>query len=203
MKTKQYKQTDPRWANVAGKVGVSDVPNAFTQVLYNYRNQTAIDKITHAIELGTFEGDTAQIFAEHFDRVSTVEQFIQGNSYTSINLFEKYKSLKQQYSNIDFYNACSTKFLEEFLSKNPHEQFVMLIDAHTPTYSPVIDEFKAIQQFSKRNDHIIIVDDCIDIGSPGWPSHEEFQAAFAAINPKYVCEYTGIGRDILIIYEPS
>lgn len=203
MKFKQYEQTDARWINVKGKSGVVAAPNAFAQVLYNYRDKIALDKINHAIELGTFEGDTAQIFAELFDRVSTVEQFIEGNSYTSINLLEKYKSLKKQYSNIDFYNASSTRFLEEFLAKNPDEQFVMLLDAHTPTYSPVIAEFRAIQQYSNRKDHVLIVDDCVDIGGPGWPSHSEFAAAYATINSKYVCEHTNIGRDILIIYEPS
>jgi hypothetical protein len=203
MKFKQYEQTDARWINVKGKNGVTAVPNAFAQVLYNYKHIISLDKINHAIELGTFEGDTAQIFAELFDRVSTVEQFIKGNSYTSVNLLEKYKSLKQQYCNIDFYNASSAGFLKEFLAKNPDEQFVMLLDAHTPTYSPVVEEFRLINQYSNRKDHVIIVDDCIDIGGPGWPTHSEFAAAYAEINTKYVCEHTGLGRDILIIYEPS
>ena len=203
MKFKQYKQNDARWSNVAGKPGVTDVPNAFTQVLYNYRNKIALEQIASAIELGTFEGDTAIIFAEHFNRVATVEQYITDNSYTSIDLLEKYKSIKQQFNNIDFYNANSTMFLREFLTKNSNEQFVMLLDAHTPNYSPVISEFKAIQECSKRNDHVIIVDDCVDIGGPGWPTHREFENAIKAINPNYVVENTGLGRDIIIIYEPT
>jgi len=203
MKFKQYEQNDVRWSNVAGKPGVTDVPNVFTQVLYNYRNKIALENIASAIELGTFEGDTAIIFAEHFNRVSTVEQYITGNSYTSINLLEKYKSIKQQFSNIDFYNASSTMFLRDFLTKNSDEQFVMLLDAHTPNYSPVISEFNAIRECSKRNDHVIIVDDCVDIGGLGWPTHREFENAIKAINPNYVFEDTGLGRNIIIIYEPT
>lgn len=203
MKFISYNSNDSRWSRVNGKPGVIDVPNAFTQVLYNYRHKINLQSIEHAIELGTFEGDTAEIFAEHFSKVSTVEQFVHDNSYTSVNLLEKYKLLKQQYKNIDFYNGDSSSFLKEFLTKNLNEQFVFLLDAHTPAYSPVMSEFDAIARYSNRKDHVIMIDDCVDIGGPGWPNMQQFEDAIYQINPNYIIEDTQIGRKILIAYEPS
>lgn len=203
MKFITYNKNDDRWSRVQGKPGVVDVPNAFTQVLYNYKDKIDLQSINHAIELGTFEGDTATIFAEHFDKVSTVEQYVTDNSYTSVDLLERYRDLKKQYNNIDFYNADSASFLKEILTKHPDERFVMLLDAHTPTQSPVIGEFEAIKQYSNRNDHVIIVDDCVDIGGPGWPTMDQFKSAIKSMNPKYTAEDTNIGRKIIIIYEPT
>lgn len=203
MKFITYDKQDERWSRVIGKLGVDDVPNAFAQVLYNYKDKIDLHSIEHAIELGTFEGDTATIFAELFSKVSTVEQYVTNNSYTSIDLLERYRALKKQYNNIDFYNADSASFLKDILSKHPDERFVMLLDAHTPTQSPVINEFEAIKQYSNRNDHVIIVDDCVDIGGPGWPTMEQFISGIKSINPKYTTEDTNIGRRIIIIYEPA
>jgi hypothetical protein len=203
MKFITYNKQDERWSRVNGKPGVVDVPNVFAQVLYNYRDTIDLHTIEHAIELGTFEGDTATIFAEHFGRVSTVEQYITNNSYTSIDLLERYTALKKQCNNIDFYNADSASFLKDILSKHPDERFVMLLDAHTPTQSPVISEFEAIRKYSNRNDHVIIVDDCVDIGGPGWPTMDQFINGVKSMNIKYTAEDTNLGRRIIIIYEPA
>lgn len=198
---KQYNKDTDKWREVASSHAIVDVPNVFAQVLYNYKNKAKLDCVEQAIETGTFEGETTVIFSELFQKVHTVEQFITGNSYTSRNLQEHYKQLKDVHTNINFYSGDSVEFLKNILEQNRDTQFVFLLDAHTPSHSPVVGELNAIAKFSNRKDHIIVVDDCIDLGRSGWPSKSEFETAVKQINPNYSIEVSGLGRDITIIYE--
>jgi hypothetical protein len=201
MTFKQYNKDTDKWREVASSHAIVDVPNVFAQVLYNYRDKAKLDCVEQAIETGTFEGETTVIFSDLFQKVYTVEQFITGNSYTSRNLQDHYMQLKAAHSNINFYSGDSVEFLKKILEQNKDKQFVFLLDAHTPSHSPVVGELNAIATISNRKDHVIVVDDCVDLGRSGWPSKSEFDIAAKQINPNYSIEVSGLGRDITIIYE--
>jgi putative lipase involved disintegration of autophagic bodies len=198
---KEYSKQTDKWVEVAKTHNITNVPNAFAQVLYNYKDKIQLQDVNEAIETGTFEGETAIIFSDLFHKVHTVEQYMTNNTYTSIDLEEKYKELKNQYKNIDFYVGDSVNFLKKILSNNTSTQFVILLDAHTPSYSPILQELQAIKESSTINNHIIIIDDCIDLNSSGWPTRENLIQTIKSINENYKIENTGLGREITIIYE--
>lgn len=204
MKYKKYDKSDSRWRRVDIHPWCIDVPNVFTQMLYLYKDiiNVNFDKIEHALETGTFEGDTAEIFSEHFENVYTVEKFVENNSYNGeTKLIDIYKKLRKKHPNINFYSGDSPGFIKNVLSKNSDKQFVILLDAHIPGHSPVINELHAIKESSNRKDHIILVDDCYDLGTHGWPTKSQFEAAVKNINDNYKIEYTDYGRKIAIIYD--
>lgn len=201
MKFKHYEQDDQRWSRVENHKWCTDVPNCFAQVLYTYKDEiNGIDEIESAIETGTYIGETTEIFSELFSTVHTVEKFATENSYSGKNLIEGYKLLKEAHPNINFYLGDSHPFIRETLTKYPDTRFVIFLDAHTPTHSPVFEELQAIKESSKRNDHVILVDDCSDLGGPGWPTQDQFEASIREINSDYKIVYTPYGRKITVIY---
>ena len=202
MKYISYEKNDPRWKRVDIHPWCVDVPNVFTQILYLYKDKIPnIRDIEYALETGTFEGDTAEIFSEHFKNVYTVEKYVENNSYNGeTKLIDIYKSLRTKHPNINFYSGDSPKFINDVLIDNPDTRFVILLDAHIPGYSPVIEELEAIKTASKRNDHIILIDDCYDLNTVGWPSETYFEMTIKNINPNYNIEYTNYGRKIAVIY---
>lgn len=202
MKYKTYDKADPRWSRVEIHPLCTDVPNVFTQILYTYKDFiTDLEYIDSAIETGTYEGDTAEIFSEHFNDVYTVEKYVtSGNNYSQQNLLEKYKSLQEIHPNIKFFSGDSAPFLQRILTENPNTRFVILLDAHTFSHSPVVQELNSIRDYSKVNNHVIIIDDAIDVGTAGWPSYDEFEKAIRDINPEYNIVPTKLGRRTTLIY---
>jgi hypothetical protein len=200
---KEYNQNDSRWDRVLIHPLCTNVPNVFTQILYSYKTDiTNIENINSAIETGTYKGDTAEIFAEHFEQVYTVEKYItQDNNYCTDNLLSLYKNLRATHSNINFFSGDSPIFLKNILTENPTERFVILLDAHTHNFSPIIEELNSIKTYSTINNHVIIIDDAIDVGTMGWPSVQEFNKAILDINCNYKIIPTAFGRRTTLIYE--
>lgn len=192
---------DKRWdlcSDVHKKFGIS--PNWFINALLTFVNKEKLQKYKIAVETGTFEGYTTQFFAELFNYVYTSEKYIQGNSYTSIDLILKYKELKEKYKNITFYSGDSVSFLDTILPTIT-EPYIILLDAHTFNHSPVVEELLAIKKNSKTSDIILIIDDCFDIGTGTWPNQQDLEKLILDINPNFKIKYTQLGRNILIAYE--
>ena len=202
MKYKTYDKTDPRWSRVEIHPLCIDVPNVFTQILYTYKDSISdLDQVNSAIETGTYEGDTAEIFSEHFDKVYTVEKYVtSGNNYSQQNLLEIYKRLQTLHPNISFFSGDSAPFMQRVLTENPDTRFVILLDAHTHSHSPVVQELNSIHDYSNVNNHVIIIDDAIDVGTVGWPTTKEFEEAIRDINPEYNILPTKLGRKTTLIY---
>jgi len=203
MKFQSYKQEDSRWSRVDTHPLCIDVPNVFTQILYTYKDTIPnLSTINNAIETGTYQGDTAEIFAEHFDNVYTVEKYVeQNNAYcVGSNLLDLYKNLHTKYNHINFYSGDSASFLQRILSEHSDTRFIILLDAHTHNYSPVIQELNSIRDFSNVKDHVIIIDDVADVGTNGWPTVEEFNQSIKEINTDYKIITTAFGRKTTLIY---
>lgn len=201
MKTDFDYTNDPRWvpcSEVHKKFGVS--PNWFVNVLLTFVDKARLQRYNIAIETGTFEAYTTECFAELFDEVHTSEKYISGNSYTSINLLEKYKHLKDKHEHINFYVGDSTDFLRSLLPKI-EQPYVILLDAHTFNSSPVKEELTIIKQYTKVKDIILMIDDCADIGTGTWPNQQDLEKLILDINPNFKIKYTQLGRNILIAYE--
>lgn len=191
---------DVRWkrcSDVHKQHGVC--PNWFMTALLQL-DSNALKNINIAIETGTFEGHTTEFFAQAFDKVFTVEKFITQNHYTSQNLNEVYSEMRKQYSNIDFYNGESPKFLETVLS-DIDEPCVILLDAHNDAYSPVRQELIAIKKHLKHTNSIIVIDDTVDAGIGDWPSMQELKELLLDINSKFKFKMCDFGRQILVCYE--
>lgn len=197
-----YNKDDHRWERVKDHSWCQEVPNPFMQILYIYSDKIpSLKNIDLAIETGTYEGFTAEIFSNHFKKVYTTEKYTDNNSYNSnTKLQDIYEKLTILHPNIAFHTGDSVPFLNDILAKNNSDQFVILLDAHTYDHSPVIQELESIRSNSKRNDHIILIDDCIDLGSKGWPTRDEFEESIKKINTEYVIDYTQYGRGVVIIY---
>ena len=178
-------------------------PNYFIGILYEYKDKIKnLDEINVAVETGTYEGETTEFFADHFDSVYTVELNVTDNHYRSGNLMPIYKELKSKYPNINFYQGNSATALAEMISNVVDQRLIVLLDAHNgDTASPVIQELQAVKDTSNRSDHVIIVDDCNCLGQPGWPTESQFHATLLSINPNYKIINTGLGNGIHLIYE--
>ena len=180
-----------------------DATNPFARLLYTEKEKIKnIETIDSAIETGTHTGLTATAFAKLFKNVFTIEKYPQQNNpYTpGINLSEEYKKIKEIYNNILFFTGNSPVVLAEIFKSNPATRFVILLDAHSSDHSPIIDELNSIKIHSNVRDHVIIVDDMIDIGSAGWPSYTDFENTVKSINSNYKILQTSVGRNITLIY---
>lgn len=190
---------DPRWYIHPQKD--RECPNFFISLLLRYKDSIPdLEKISMAIETGTFEGDTAIFLSEIFDKVFTVEKFPENNPYTKKDLTEIYNEIKRKTDKIEFHFNNSPQFLKEILSRYPKERFFILLDAHTGRDTPVGKELDMIHQYSERNDHVIIIDDMIDAGRGNWPDVEEFNHILHTINKDYNIINTKLGRDAYLIY---
>ena len=155
-----------------------------------------LDFLTHpipstVIETGTFAGAGAVRWATFFDNVYTVE--LSEDLYTTTK--KKYNSLK----NISFYNDSSPLFLKKLLP-TINERCIIFLDAHgsggETTYdeihgrygSPILDELAAIKEYSSIDNHIIIIDDCDDLGTMNYPSRQQVEDAILEINSEYCVE---------------
>jgi hypothetical protein len=201
MKTDFDYTNDLRWlpcSEIHKKFGVS--PNWFVNVLLTFVDKTRLERYKIAIETGTFEAYTTECFAELFDEVHTSEKYVTGNSYTSINLLEKYKLLKNKHNHVNFYTGDSTDFLK-YILPIISQPYVILLDAHNANSSPIKEELIIIKENTKVKDIILIIDDCADVGTGTWPNQQELEKLILDINPNFKIKYTQLGRNILIAYE--
>ena len=188
-------KNDNRWETFDKDHAQFDIPNVFVDTLITYAPKIKhLKKINRAIETGTYMANTTEFFATHFDKVYTVEKNLTDEK------LERYKAVRSKFPNIDFYHGASDVALIDILKSEPTTTFFFLLDAHDCEVSPLRDELQNIKKYSKKNDHVIIIDDCVDLGSGSWPSKEEMITLLKKINPDYIIENTGVGRDIYIAY---
>jgi len=171
------------------------VPNIFVDVLLRYAGKIKrLKNINHAVETGTFMGKTTSFLAAHFNVVHTVELTVTEEKK------ESYNNIRKQFPNIEWYKGSSDLALIDILKANPDTTFFFLLDAHDCHLSPLKEELVNIKTYSNKKDHVLIIDDCVDLGSGNWPTEQEMRDLLLDINPKYTVENTGIGRDIYIAY---
>jgi len=186
---------DARWEVFDRDRSEFTVPNIFIDVLMRYAGKIKrLKNINHAIETGTFMGKTTSFLAAHFNVVHTVELVVTEEKK------ESYNNIRKQFPNIEWYKGSSDLALVDILKANPDTTFFFLLDAHDCQLSPLKDELVNIKTHSNKKDHVIIIDDCVDLGSGNWPTEQEMRDLLLDINPKYTVENTGIGRDIYIAY---
>jgi hypothetical protein len=186
---------DSRWETFDKDHTQFNIPNVFVDTLIAYAPKIKhLKKINRAIETGTYMANTTEFFATHFDKVYTVEKNLTDEKH------ERYKTVRSKFPNIDFYHGTSDAALVDILKGESNTTFFFLLDAHDCEISPLKGELQSIKNFSKKRDHVIIIDDCVDLGSGNWPSKDEMISLLKDINPDYTIENTGIGRDIYIAY---
>ena len=152
------------------------------------------------IETGTHRGAGAYRWSKFFDTVHTVElseELYQGN-------LKRYGHI----DSINFHMGSSVEFLTEFLP-TVDDRCIIMLDAHgsggDTTFdesvgrygSPVLGELLAIKKNSKRNDHVIIIDDTDDFGTLDYPSKNEVRDLALEINPNY-CVELDIPKNLLM-----
>jgi hypothetical protein len=192
---------DPRWDRMSNAHKHLSVPNLFVHILSEYKNKiTNLAEINLAIETGTFEGNTTEIMAEHFDKVFTVEKYVTKNPYTGKNNWDLYQKLGITHPNIQFNEGDSEVFLEKLLKEYPEERFFILLDAHHNEKGPLQKELETIRDFSRCKNHVIIVDDGADLGRGDFPTKEKFISILKEINPNYNIVNTTQGNQIYLIY---
>jgi len=152
-----------------------------------------VHPIPHTIiETGTLHGHGAVRFATFFENVHTVE--------LSEDLYNDTKKKYNHLKNIYFYNNSSPEFLGDILS-TMKERCIIYLDAHgsggETVYderygrygTPVLDELLSIKKESRLNNHIILIDDCDDLGTMNYPSREQVEDALLEINSNYCIEF--------------
>lgn len=193
---------DPRWEEVSDiHKKTLPLPNIFLSIIYQYQNQIPnLDQIKLAIETGTYNGNTSRFLSEHFDLVFTVELFPDRNPYDGKNYRELYSQLQEKYENITFLFGTSEVAIQSILEEFPNERFFILLDAHSMLNGPLVEELKSIKSSSNRNDHVILIDDCRDLGQGNFPTLEEFESLLRDINPNYNIINTKEGNHIYLVY---
>jgi len=196
MLIKDYKD-DKNWSTCGDELNTLGLaPNHFVTVILSHKDNIAdIENINTAIETGTFHAYTTRYFAEIFDNVITIEQLIDNHRN------DIYKKIHDDCPNIEFYHGSSEQALPDILKSMPDERLLFLLDAHHGGITPITAELKAIKEHSNRNDHVIIIDDCDELGQQQWPKEEEFINMLRDINKDYNIVNTKIGKDIYIAYE--
>jgi hypothetical protein len=193
---------DPRWEQMSETHKKSlPIPNLFISLLYQYQNEISnLSDINFAIETGTHDARTSIFLAEHFDVAFTVELFPDRNPYDSRSYRELYQELGQKYENLTFLFGTSEDTLKSVLEELPDERFFILLDAHSMLDGPLTEELKSIKSASNRNDHVMLIDDCRDLGQGNFPTLSEFETLLRDINPNYNIINTKEGNHIYLIY---
>jgi hypothetical protein len=193
---------DQRWEQMSETHKKSlPIPNLFISLLYQYQdNIPNISDINFAIETGTHDARTSIFLAEHFDVAFTVELFPDRNPYDGRSYRELYQELGQKYENLTFLFGTSEETLKSVLEELPDERFFILLDAHNMLNGPLTEELKAIKSASNRNDHVMLIDDCRDLGQGNFPTLAEFETLLRDINPNYNIINTKEGNHIYLIY---
>lgn len=193
---------DPRWEQMSETHKKSlPIPNLFISLLYQYQNEIPnLSDINFAIETGTHDARTSIFLAEHFDVAFTVELFPDRNPYDGRSYRELYQELGQKYENLTFLFGTSEDTLKSVLEELPDERFFILLDAHSMLDGPLTEELKSIKSASNRNDHVMLIDDCRDLGQGNFPTLSEFETLLRDINPNYNIINTKEGNHIYLIY---
>jgi hypothetical protein len=90
--------------------------------------------------------------------------------------------------------------LKSVLEELPDERFFILLDAHSMLDGPLKEELGAIKSASNRTDHVMLIDDCRDLGQGNFPTLQEFKDALYSINPDYTIINTMEGNHIYLVY---
>jgi hypothetical protein len=193
---------DPRWEQMSETHKKSlPIPNLFISLLYQYQNEIPnLSDINFAIETGTHDARTSIFLAEHFEVAFTVELFPDRNPYDGRSYRELYQELGQKYENLTFLFGTSEETLKSVLEELPDERFFILLDAHSMLDGPLTEELKSIKSASNRNDHVMLIDDCRDLGQGNFPTLAEFETLLRDINPNYNIINTKEGNHIYLIY---
>lgn len=179
----------------------SSLPNLFLDILYKYQNKIPnLQDINFAVETGTHDARTSVFLAEHFDIVFTIELYPDRNPYDGKSYRTMYEEINQKHNNLTFLYGDSREVLGTVLSELPDERFLILLDAHSMLEGPLKEELKLIKESSNRNDHVLLIDDCRDLGQGNYPTLEEFTELVKSINPNYTIENTFIGNHVHLIY---
>jgi len=193
---------DPRWEKMSDIHKKSlPIPSVFVSILYQYQDKIPnLDEINFTIETGTYDASTSVILSDHFDVVFTVELYPDRNPYDGKSYREYYQEVGQKYENLTFLFGTSEDVLKSVLEELPDERFFILLDAHNMLDGPLTDELKVIKSASNRNDHVMLIDDCRDLGQGNFPTLEEFETLLRDINPNYNIINTKEGNHIYIVY---
>ena len=177
------------------------IPNLFVSLLYQYQDRIPnLNEVNFAIETGTHDARTSIFLAEHFDVAFTVELFPDRNPYDGRSYRETYAQLSEKYGNLTFLEGNSAEVLKSVLEELPDERFFILLDAHSMLEGPLREELGAIREASNRNDHVMLIDDCRDLGQGNFPTLQEFTDSLKTINPDYTIINTMEGNHIYLVY---
>jgi hypothetical protein len=193
---------DSRWEQMSDIHKQSlPIPNLFVSLLYQYQDKIPnLNEINFAIETGTHDARTSIFLAEHFDVAFTVELFPDRNPYDGRSYRESYQQLAEKYGNLTFLEGNSAEVLKSVLEELPDERFFILLDAHSMLEGPLREELGAIKEASNRNDHVMLIDDCRDLGQGNFPTLQEFTDALKTINADYNIINTMEGNHIYLVY---
>lgn len=193
---------DPRWEQMSDIHKNSlPIPNLFLSLLYQHQDKIPnLGEINFAIETGTHDARTSIFLAEHFDVAFTVELYPDRNPYDGRSYRELYQEIGQKHENLTFLFGTSEEALKSVLEELPDERFFILLDAHSMLNGPLTEELKSIKSASNRNDHVMLIDDCRDLGQGNFPTLAEFETLLRDINPNYNIINTKEGNHIYLVY---
>lgn len=193
---------DPRWDKMSDNHKKTlPIPSVFVSILYQYQDKIPnLNEINFTIETGTYDASTSVILAEHFDVAFTVELYPDRNPYDGRSYRQHYQELNEKYENLTFLFGTSEDALKSVLEELPDERFFILLDAHNMLDGPLTEELRVIKSTSRRNDHVILIDDCRDLGQGNFPTLEEFETLLKDINPNYTIINTKEGNHIYLVY---
>jgi hypothetical protein len=193
---------DSRWEQMSDTHKKSlPIPNVFVSLLYQYQDKIPnLNEINFAIETGTYNASTSAFLAEHFDVAFTIELFPDNNPYDGKSYRETYKQFSEKYGNLTFLEGNSGELLSSVFEELPDERFLIILDAHSMLNGPLREELGAIKSSSNRNDHVMLIDDCRDLGQGNFPTLKEFTDALHSINPNYTITNTLEGNHIYLVY---
>ena len=193
---------DSRWEQMSNIHKTSlPIPNLFVSLLYQYQDKIPnLNEINFAIETGTHDARTSKFLAEHFDVAFTIELFPDNNPYDGKSYRQIYEDIKKTHGNLTFLEGNSGDVLKSVLEELPDERFFILLDAHSMLDGPLKEELGAIKAASNRTDHVMLIDDCKDLGQGNFPTLQEFKDALYNINPDYTIINTMEGNHVYLVY---
>jgi hypothetical protein len=193
---------DPRWKDMSRiHQETMPLPNLFLGLLYKYQDKIPnLQDINFAVETGTHDARTSKFLAEHFEVVFTIELYPDRNPYDGKSYKQLYEEIGSKHENLTFLFGDSRDVLGTVLSELPDERFFILLDAHSMLEGPLREELKLIKEHSNRTDHVMLIDDCRDLGQGNFPTLSEFTELLHEINPNYTIINTEEGNHIYLVY---
>jgi len=193
---------DPRWEDMSRiHRETMPLPNLFLGLLYKYQDKIPnLQDINFAVETGTHDARTSKFLAEHFEVVFTIELYPDRNPYDGKSYKQLYEEIGSKHENLTFLFGDSRDVLGTVLSELPDERFFILLDAHSMLEGPLREELKLIKEHSNRTDHVMLIDDCRDLGQGNFPTLSEFTELLHEINPNYTIINTEEGNHIYLVY---